>query len=140
MKISTSVKPWLDAPGLRVGGFPEPDGDQPMSTAEFRMVREAWGWTSEQIAEHLAVDPRTVRRWDRGQSHVPDGAREDLELLERHLFETVALLVEQLQDAGDVVLTIPAGDAGGLPGACWRAIAYRVAEDVPGLYVRFDEG
>lgn len=131
---------WLDAPGLRVGSIPEPDGTQPMSAAEFKMVREAWGWTLDAIAEYLTVDPRTVRRWESGASRVPEGVREGMELLEHHLNATVEDLATRLRDSAVVVLEIPAGDAGGLPAACWRAIGYRVAEDVPELYVTYSDG
>jgi transcriptional regulator with XRE-family HTH domain len=127
----------LGAPGLRVGGIPEPDGTQPMTAAEFKMVREAWGWTLETIAAYLTVDPRTVRRWEAGTSRVPDGVREGMELLEQHLNALVEDIATQARDAPDVTLEIPAGDVGGLPAACWRAVAYRVAEDVPGLYVTY---
>lgn len=136
----TSAQAWMETPGLRVGGVPEPDGDQPMSPAEFKMVREAWGWTLDAIAAYLTVDPRTVRRWEAGRSRIPDGVREAMELLEEHLVALVDELAGLLRDASDVVLEVPAGDAGGLPAACWRAVAYRVSERVPGLYVTYGDG
>lgn len=129
----------LGTPGLRVGGFPMPDGTQPMSAAELKMVREAWGWTLEAIAVYLDVNPRTVRYWEAGRSRVPDGVREGMELLEQHLTALVDSLARQCSDASEVVLEIPAGDAGGLPAACWRAIAYRVAESVPELHIIYGE-
>ncbi|MFW6598106.1 hypothetical protein ACQBAU_16390 [Propionibacteriaceae bacterium Y2011] len=47
-----------------------------------------------------------------------------------------AQLVDQLRDARDIVLTIPATDDD-YPAGWWRSVAYRVAEQVPGLYVRY---
>lgn len=124
-------------PGLAVGVPPEPDGTQPMSAAEFRMAREAWGFTLETIAGLLGVDPRTVRRWESGASRVPEGVRVAVEALEKHLYGIVEELEGELRSAREVTLTIPDRDEGGMPAACWRAIAYRVAEGVPGLYVTY---
>ena len=41
--------------------------------------------------------------------------------------------------ATDVVLTIPREAAGGYPASWWVMLAARVAQAVPGLYVRYDE-
>lgn len=131
--------PTHDVPGLSIGTIEESGPDDPMTPAEFRMVREAWGWQLDQLAAYLVVDVRTVRRWEQGQSRVPTGVREAVELLERHLNDTVAELAHELRDASTVTLSIPARDAGGLPAATWRAIAYRVAEQVPGLSVVYGE-
>jgi len=126
-------------PGLRVGDFPEPDGSQPMSPAELRMVRDYLGLTGEWLAAQLGVQLRTVRRWEHGQSSIPDGVREQMELLEGIAAETVGALVDALGSARDVVLTIPDGPADGYPAGWWRMIAARVAQEVPGLYVRYDD-
>lgn len=126
-------------PGLRVGGFPEPDGTQPMSPAELRMVREAVGLTQEDLAVWLGVADRTVRRWEAGTSHVPDGVREALEARERALVEHADKIAGQLRDAADAVLSVPRDGEPPETAAYWRAVAYRVAESLPGLYVRYDE-
>ncbi|HET7355543.1 MAG TPA: hypothetical protein VFJ09_02600 [Nocardioidaceae bacterium] len=127
-----------DVPGLRVGDFPEPAGDQPMSPAELRMVRDYLGLTGEWLAGQLGVQLRTIRRWEHGQSPVPEGVREQMELLEGIAAEIVGGLVERLEDAADMVLTIPDGPADGYPAGWWRMVAARVAQEVPGLYVRYD--
>ncbi len=121
-----------------VGGFPEPDGDQPMSPAEFCMVRDFLGVTGAWLASHLRVTLRTVRRWEHGQSPVPDGVREAMEQLEATAGEEVGQLVTELADARDNVLTIPR-QGGDYTQGWWRMIAARVAQEVPGLYVQYDE-
>lgn len=124
-------------PGLTVGDFPAPDGDQPMSSAELRMVRDFLGLTGEWLAGQLGVQLRTIRRWEHGQSPVPDGVREQVELLEGIAAETVGALVEMCEAASDVALSIPDGPADGYPAGWWRMVAARVAHEVPGLYVRY---
>lgn len=121
----------------KVGGFPEPDGSQPMSEAEFRMVREYLGLTAEWLAGHFGVNLRTVRRWEHGQTPVPEGIREGMELLEAEAAEQVGRLVDELRDASDLVLTIPRA-AGRYQQGWWRMVAARVAQEVEGLYVRYD--
>lgn len=119
-----------------VGGFPEPDGDQPMSAAEFRMVREALGVSGEWLAARLGITDRTVRRWEHGSAPIPDGVRVELEGLEAVASGHVRDLVSRLEDARDVVLSIPEHD-GEFPAGWWRAIAYRVSVEVQGLHVTY---
>ena len=42
-----------------------------MTPTEFRDNRLALGFSTEQLAEQLHVDPRTVRRWQDGSQPVP---------------------------------------------------------------------
>ena len=122
---------------VTVGGFPEPDGDQPMTDAEFRMVRDWLGLSGEWLAARLGVTLRTLRRWEAGHSPVPDGVRVEMEQLEQIAAGYVGELVAQLSDAREVVLTIPRESAGEWPASWWRMVAVRVASEVPGLYVRY---
>ena len=121
----------------RVGGFPEPDGDQPMSPAEARMVRTYMGLSQEHLAGMLGVDVRTVKRWESGYHLVPNRRREQIEALEDEAARAVGMYVEQLGVAPDVVLTIPRDPAAPYPAGWWLMIAARVAQEVPGLHVRF---
>jgi hypothetical protein len=121
-----------------VGDFPDVDGDQPMSDAELRMVREFLGITAEWLADHLGVALRTVRRWEHGTSPVPDGVRVQVEALEEVAARQVGELVDRLAAAADVVLTIPRED-GEWPAGWWRMVAARVAVEVPGLEVHYRE-
>lgn len=124
------------APGLMVGGFPEPDGTQPMSDAELRMVRDFLGLSAEWLAGHLGVALRTVRRWESGHSLIPDGVRVQVEELEAVAAGQVGAVVDALADSPDAVLTLVLGGAGGFPDSWWRMVAARVAQEVPGLHVR----
>lgn len=119
-----------------VGGFPEPDGTQPMSAAEFRMVREALGLTTDWIAAHLNIALRTVRRWEHGHSPIPDGVRVEMENLEATWADEVNRIIGELENATDLVLTIPQHDAA-MPAAWWRSIAHRAASIIPGVHVRY---
>jgi len=121
-----------------VGGFPEPDGNQPMTDAEFRMVREALGLSGEWLASWLGVTLRTLRRWEAGHSPVPDGIRVEMETLEATAVEQTEYLLQQLRDSADAVLTLPRETDTWSPG-WWRMVAYRVAAEVPGLYVRYSD-
>ena len=123
----------------RVGGFPEPDGDQPMSPAEVRMVRAYLGLSQEQLATLIGADVRTVKRWEGGYYPVPDERREQIERLEQVAAEQVGALVDALGQARDAVLTIPREAASGYPASWWVMVAARVAQEVPGLYVRYDD-
>ena len=123
----------------RVGGFPEPDGDQPMSAAEVRMVRTFLGLSQEHLAHMLGVDVRTVKRWESGYHAVPDRRRVQIEALEDDAAHAVGVYAEQLAAAPDVVLTIPRDPAAPYPAGWWLMIAARVAQEVPGVYVRFAE-
>lgn len=40
--------------------------------------RRALGFNTEQFAEVIRVQERTLRRWERGQGHIPEGLRNDL--------------------------------------------------------------
>lgn len=123
-----------------VGGFPEPDGTQPMSPAEIRMVREYLGLTRPWLAGWLGVAERTIARWEDGKSPVPDDVRLKLEALEGVAAEQVGQLVDALAVEDKVVLSIPDTAAGGFTSGWWRMLAARVAVEVPGLYVRYADG
>ena len=125
-------------PGVRVGGVPEPDGDQPMTPAEFRMVRDWLGVSGPWLAGYLGVQERTVRRWEHGQTPVPEGVREWVERLEAAAAGHVGALVDQLRDAADLVVTIPDAEAGGYPAGWWRMVAMRACSEVPGVTVRYE--
>lgn len=122
---------------MTVGGFPEPDGDQPMSPAEVRMVRTFLGLSQEQLAGLIGADVRTVKRWEGGYYAVPDERREQIEAMEAEAAHTVGVLVEQLGVSPDVVLSLPRDPAAPYPAGWWMMIAARVAQEVPGLYVRY---
>lgn len=115
---------------------------QPMTAAEFRMVRDWLGVPAEWLAGHLGVALRTIRRWESGRYEIPDGKAELVEQLEARASATVEALVAHLADAPVTSISIPTPDAGeveGFPPGWHRMIAARVAQEVPGLTVRYLE-
>jgi transcriptional regulator with XRE-family HTH domain len=126
-----------------VGAVPR-TGDEPMTPCELRMVRHTLGLDQDHLARLLGVTERTVRRWEAGSHVIPDGAREDMEDLERVAGGAVGRLVDTLGDMpDDPLLRVPRGTgewAGvGWPPGWWLAVASRVAQEVPGLTVEWDD-
>lgn len=131
---------------------PKPAGlvpaDGRMTPIELKVVREALGLSREQLAAALNVGVRSVDDWESGRRPVPDGVREDVERIEAYTAEVADhLAADLLEHAGpDPVFEVydrdtdmPALDLPGAPLAptarWWRAVAYRVAADVPGLRI-----
>lgn len=101
------------------------------------MVRTFLGLSQEQLAVLIGTDVRTVRRWEGGYYAVPEQRREQIEALEAEAAHAVGVLVEQLGVAPDAVLSLPRDPAVPYPAGWWMMIAARVAQEVPGLYVRY---
>jgi hypothetical protein len=129
----------IDPPGM-----PE---DERMTPAEFRVVREHLGLTGDWLAGHLDVNPRTVRAWEQGRYPIPDGVRVAIEDLEERTATFVAAVVAQILDVPDPVVVTYRSDAElraahpevGFPASWHRAVIARVAEDVPGLAITYEE-
>ena len=52
-----------------------------MTPAEFVTLRESCGLRINDAAEWLQVNPRTIRRWERGDSRIPIGVASELKKL-----------------------------------------------------------
>lgn len=115
--------------------------DERMTAAEFRAVREYLGLTLDWCADALDVVEKTVRNWEGGRHQIPDGVRCELESWEDAAAEAVGLLVAELLEApGEPVLRVPRHDVGSAWPARWhRHIAMRVAVEVPGLSIRYED-
>lgn len=121
-------------------GMPE---DERMTRAELRVVREALGLTGDWLAAHLGVSPRTVRHWEAGRYAIPDGVRLELERMEAVAAGVVEEGVKRLRDAPEPTLAVYASDEdvraahadSPWPAAWHRAVAYRIALEVPGLSI-----
>jgi DNA-binding transcriptional regulator YiaG len=50
-----------------------------MTGAELNAAREFLGLTIERLADFLAVDPATVRKWEQGKYAVPAGVRAEVQ-------------------------------------------------------------
>lgn len=122
--------------------------DGRMTPIELKVVREALGLSREQLAAALNVGLRSVDDWEAGRRPIPDGVRDDVERIEAYTAEVAdQLAAHLLEHAGPDPLVevydrdadMPALDLPGAPLAptarWWRAVAYRVAEDVPGLRI-----
>lgn len=116
---------------------------EPMSDAEFRVLRESLGLTGDWLAEHLGVSPRTVRHWEQGKYTIPYGVAKELRRLEE---ETAGLVKETAAELLEAYKTGPAPElvvyrtdedylaSGPEPArsASWhRAFVARVAQQVP---------
>jgi transcriptional regulator with XRE-family HTH domain len=122
--------------------------DGRMTPIQLKVVREALGLSREQLAAALNVALRSVDDWESDRRPIPDGVREDVERIEAYTAEVAEQLAGHLLELGgeDPVFEVYDRDADmpdlELPGAplpptarWWRAVAYRVAEDVPGLRI-----
>jgi transcriptional regulator with XRE-family HTH domain len=130
---------------LPVGQVP---ADDRMAPIELKVVREALGLSREQLAAALNVGLRSVDDWESGRRIIPDGVRDDVGRIEAYTAEVADQLAAHLlehagpapvfevydRDADMPALDLPAAP---LPPTArwWRAVAYRVAEDVPGLRI-----
>ncbi len=120
----------------------------PMTDAELRVVREFLGLTGEWLASRLGVQDRTWRRWEAGTSPIPDGVRVEVEQLEAETARVVGHLVEAAGSQADPELVTYRSDeqvrevlpsAEFFPASWHRAVAARVAHEVPGLVIRYDD-
>jgi hypothetical protein len=123
---------YTDPPGM-------PD-DERMTDAELKVVREYLGLSLQWLADHLAVSLRTVQHWEQGKYAIPDGVRLAVESLESVAGQQVTASVEMLNDAPDAVMAIPRTESDCPPECPWppswhRAIAARIAQEVPGLSI-----
>ena len=75
----------------------------PMTSAEFRVLRERLGLTTNWLAQHLDVLNRSVQRWDRGDraQTVPAEPARAMRELEQQARDRVDELVQQLHTQAD---------------------------------------
>ena len=116
---------------------PAPCG--PLTDAGLRVARERLGLTTEALAGLLGVHERTVRRWETGEAVVPEGVAADVADIRADAEQDVADAVLRL-DPDAPVLVLPAVDGDRLPVSWWRAVAGRVAEQVPGVVIQYYDG
>jgi hypothetical protein len=80
--------------------------DLPVALTEFRETLGALGLPQHHVARLFTVTPRAVRRWQRGDRHIPCGVSIVLRLL-----ATGAVTIDQIEQAAAVA--IPAQTNGG---------------------------
>lgn len=109
--------------------------DRPMSSAEFRVLRENLGLTTQWIAEELGVHHRTARRWDDGELAVPTRAATQLRAWHAAADAAVAAA---LNTAVDELVVQRADDPTSPWPARWhRHVLARVAAQRPDVTIRF---
>lgn len=117
-----------------------------MCSLELVTVREALGLTRDALARDLGVSRESVTSWELGRRNIPYEIRGAIDRLETYTASIVEQLVGQLTLAADKpVLGVyardddmpaPPSDAPLTPTArWWRAVAYEVARQVPGLRI-----
>lgn len=124
---------------------PDMPEDERMTDAEFKVFREYLGLTGDWLAGHLKVSPRTVRHWEAGMYPIPDGVRETIEDLEEQTAQYVYECAQKLMDIPDPTLITYRNDAeyhAADPETTWpaswhRAVAARVAQEVPALAIAY---
>jgi transcriptional regulator with XRE-family HTH domain len=145
--VSEDLAAWAQSRPQSLPAVQSP-ADGRMTPIELKVVREALGLSREQLAAALNVGVRSVDDWESGRRPIPDGVREDVERIEAYTAEVADHLAAHLLEhtGPDPVFEVYDRDADmpalDLPGAplpltarWWRAVAYQVAEDVPGLRI-----
>lgn len=127
--------------------MPEHDQDDPMAAAELRVVREYLGLTTRWLADHLAVAERSIHRWESGDPRypIPDRVRLHVEQLEARTADVVTATVDACNDARDPAILTYRTDQDyrvhhpeqPWPASWHRAVAARVAQEVPGLAIEY---
>jgi len=119
-----------------------------MTDAEFRVIREWLGVSSEWLAAHLDVSTRTIRHWEAGKYPIPDGVRREVERLVAQTREFVGQVVDALMDVPDpVVVVVYRSDAEyhaahpetRFPASWHRLVIARAAMEVPDLQIVYGE-
>lgn len=116
-----------------------------MTAAELRVVREYLGLTIEWLCADLDVQGRTGRRWESGESPIPDGVRARIEEIEQQTAALVDEAIAACRDAREPEMLTYRSDADYRmhhPEAAWpaswhRAVVGRVAQEVPGLVIDY---
>lgn len=119
--------------------------DEPMTDAEFKVMREFLGVSGDWMAYYLDVSPRTIRHWEAGTYTVPDGVRDSIHALVEVTEEFVRVRTEKLLDVVNPRIVTYRSDEefqadpenAGIPfSASWhRAAVARITQQVPGLSI-----
>lgn len=122
-----------------------------MTSAELRLTRERLGLSQTNLGDLLEVTQKTVLNWESGRYRIPEGVAVDVEGLAEETEEFIEAIVAELSGDPDLdehgeqwIITHRDEDAYRVewPEAKWsagwhRAAMGRVAEQVPGVRVRF---
>ena len=119
-----------------------------MTGAELRVVRGGLGLSGPQLAAILDVDDRTVRRWELGETPIPDGVRRDVAQLQAATDAEVDEVVTRMIDGGDGLhMTVYRSDDDfwaaepqmrPWPASWQRMVAYRVLQTIQEITLLYD--
>ena len=122
-----------------------------MTPAELRAHSARLGLDQEDLAKHLRVTGRTMRRWIAGTHTIPEGVATEVTRLAQHTTEHVHALAEEIAESAPdeygqrwaVTCRTEAAYREGTPHAqfpaSWhRALTFRAAE-IAGARVRYEE-
>ena len=123
-----------------------------MTPAELRAHCARLGLDQEDLAAYLGVTGRTMRRWVAGAHPIPDGVADEVTALALHTARRAHALAAEVvamepDDAGERWVRTWRTEAAyreamptaTLPASWHRAMAWRVAEMVPGVRIDFTE-
>lgn len=118
-----------------------------MTCAEFRVASEWLGLDIDAVAALLEVSPRTVARWSYGHKEVPDGVAAEVASWLGETAAAVEACVARLRLDPAPAMTVYRTDEeyrqaepdSSMPAAWHRALAWRVAQQIPGLEVRYPD-
>lgn len=68
-----------------------------MEAAEFAAMRKIMGVFREDLAQKLEVNPRTIQRWESGESPIPWGIEDEIS----EIFENFTNAVQAITDAAE---------------------------------------
>lgn len=116
-----------------------------MTAAAFKVARESLGVTTAWTAQRMHVQERTVHRWEAGVSPVPEGVRIEMDYLDMLTDDAVAELVRRLDGQPERTFVTYRTDTDyrraepeqPWPASWHRAVAARVAREVPGLIIDY---
>lgn len=120
----------------------------PMNCGLLQSVRESLGFTGDDLAGVLEVNPRTARSWEGGRSPIPERLGSEIaELIaerDRRVDELAAQLRDDIAHGREPVVRVfrtdrqlhdKRPDLGVRPARWWRYIAVRACEQVDGATI-----
>ncbi|MET8826079.1 helix-turn-helix domain-containing protein [Streptomyces sp. NPDC004610] len=114
-----------------------------MSAAEFRITREAVGFTQDALSMHLECSRRSVANWEDGTRPVPDDMRDAIIRLAAYTDGAVDALAYQLSGSDTPSVETYRDDEtvpvlwSGMPASWHRAVVARVARRIPSLRITY---
>ena len=103
---------------------------------EVAATRIGLGLSVAELAEHLGVNPRTVRSWESGRDPVGDWVADAISLLSARADDEVAAHVAAFAARPGVPAVLSIEDDDDAQPLGWQlAIAFRVRQQVPGLRI-----